>query len=96
MRLTTQADNKIVTNRVGLTPQCADKSLALVKRKAELNLLQSRASVARLAHNQEAIGSIPISAPNLRPHRITVSTTPFHGVDRSSILRGGTIYVPFV
>lgn len=24
------------------------------------------------------------------PHRITVSTTPFHGVDRSSILREGT------
>lgn len=26
----------------------------------------------------------------LCPHRITVSTPPFHGVDRSSILRGGT------
>lgn len=31
----------------------------------ESNLLQSRASVARLAHNQEVVGSIPTSAPNL-------------------------------
>ena len=30
----------------------------------ESNLLQSRASVARLAHNQEVVGSIPTSAPN--------------------------------
>ena len=35
----------------------------------ESNLLQSRASVARLAHNQEVVGSIPTSAPNFERQR---------------------------
>ena len=55
------------------------------------NLLQSRATVARNAHNVEVGGSIPSSAPNLCRHRLTVRTAPFHGDNRGSIPRGGTI-----
>ena len=48
----------------------------------ESNLLQSRASVARLAHNQEVVGSIPTSAPNLN------GSVDRHAALRSSIKLG--------
>ena len=45
--------------------------------------------------HSERISSVRVrpKAPLSRPHRITVSTPPFHGVDRSSILLGGTNFL---